>query len=667
MIINVNEFIFNIPDRFEELEEQDKDYYVNLDLIENLNELADQIKNVNTIYENKRLDYILETFDYFYIIIKNFKEVKPEVRNDAWHILYDSLFSLHSVLKKSTENFQIDQSYHQQNIFQMIIYSFVLLSEKFEDKIDQNFDYGETTKKKKTKPNLYQEFKSTSIDIIYKLLSLNLDRIFQPSHFLYSNFINIITRWIYKIIEHSTRLRLADSFTTICELITLALDRYKHSLNYCMKIVQLLQTKENIHNILSDLVAYNIKNLPHLFLLYDLLEQIKLIDINILSKDNSGPRSVSTFLVELADKCPEETFKYISDLIEFLDEESYLLRNGILEIITNVIIKRFKSPTIVKNARIKDKLLDKLEDHIHDITSYTRSKVLALWCTLLKSGAIPIDRLELITKLIISRLNDKSCYVRKNALHFLAMLLENNPCTMMAKKDILLAMDKAEKLKKSLEEKALEMIDKQPDIFSDTSLEKSNDEKSDLNEETDGEEVDDEETDVEDEMEDNKKRKLKNNNKQGNKKCKKIGVQEEVQKLLSIWCSLENSFYNFWNKNKSSLKEKLHQDNLTIPDDLPKDDINKGFEYFRNLVTNKEYEKSLVALFSLKMVYLNDKYLKLRKSDFKDDDVEDEDEEEDGDGDDYAEDDSEETNTMARKGNVYLHDLNDKLFISTMS
>lgn len=691
---NSGEFVFKIPDYPEELENRNENYQVNLEVINNINQLANDIKNASILYENNGPSFILETFDYFYLVIKHFKEIKPEVRDDAWHALYNSLISLHPFLKRFISNFQLDQRNHYQNILQMIAYPFIILSEMFEDKIDQSVDFGDK-KRKIVQPTKYQELKSEAISVLNQILLLNLERIFEPSHYL-NNFINIITRWVYKIVEHSVRLRLADSFQNICELISIALDRYKHNINYCMKIIELLQTKESVYNILSDLVAYNINHLPHLFLINDILDQIKSIDINILSRDCSGPRSIASFLVELADKCPDEMFKYITDLLEFLDEDSYLLRNAVLEIIANVIIKQFISPTIVKNVRIKNALLDKLEDHIHDVTSYTRSKVLTLWCNLLKNGAIPIDRLESVTKLIISRLYDRSCYVRKNAVHFLTMLLENNPCTMMAKKDLLIAMEKAEVMMKIMEEKVMEIIEKQQNNSSDDNNNESNNDQTinQSNEESDLDEVDDEETDVEDEQEANeRKRKLKLNKKIGTKKkSKRMDAQEQAQHLLTIWCNLENSFYNYWIKNECLLKEKLYND-LSFPDDLPKDDIQKGFDYFRKLVINKEYENALVALFALKSLHPNDKYLKLRKCHFKENFDEDEDDDDD-DGDDNIDDeadgdeadeesevdqinkylneenaDTEEVNLTKNvgKGNMYLYDLNDKLFISTMS
>ena len=178
--------------------------------------------------------------------------------------------------------------------------------------------------------------------------------------------------------------------------------------------------------ILSLLVESIVKKHNQKLLISEIIREIKRIDIRELSRDASGPRAISLFLTEVSDKCPQEMMSSTGDLLDFLEEDSYLMRNATLSIIGNLIIKELSGET-VKERHLRDQLLDKLEDHIHDNTSYTRSRALHVWCNLCQAEVIPLSRLETLIEAVIGRLKDKSCYVRKYAVQFLNQFLTKNP------------------------------------------------------------------------------------------------------------------------------------------------------------------------------------------------------------------------------------------------
>ncbi|KAH9529690.1 Ncapd2p [Dermatophagoides farinae] len=658
-------FTFRIPDRLEELEDRENFpnfYSVNL-TVRNPAELSSRIVEAERRFKSQGPDFILETFDYFYFVIKFFKDVDIEVRNQAWILLNRSMFSLHSQLNQFVnENFHIDQRRTQQNKLQMIVFAFVMLSELFED--DSNVELEDNrNRKKKNKSTkcskIYQDSKHQAISTMLQLFSLRLDRVFETSHFL-SNFVNITTRWIYKIIENSMAFRLRSSvyFNNICEMITIALDRYQHGINYCMKIIEMLQSKESSSGILSDLVAYNIKRLPHLFIVHDIVEQIKSMDINILSKDNSAPRALSTFLIELGKKCTDIMFKHISDLFDFLEQDSYWLRNATLEIIATIIINKFALPTVFKDVHIKNKLLDKLEEHIHDITSYTRSRVLQLWCQLAEHGAIPIERLLSVIDLIIGRLDDKSCFVRKNAIHFLTIMLKENTFNMMNKKDMIKLMEKTQSLSNQFKEQLIELIEQHQQEtqipISDTSGDSSTYNEDDNTIETN---ITENHEHVPQTQKDNRKRKSEEYAKLFSKKPK--NDTSLIETLAADWVKLEKPFHDFWKLHGLEMKEKLK--NISFPNDLPQDNLEKGFEYFRSLFTNSQFEEALIALFSLKSLYPNEPLFQLKASDCHDQDDSDDDDNVVGFSNDNDEDGCDE-----RKNNATFSEA-DGLFLSAMT
>ena len=197
---------------------------------------------------------------------------------------------------------------------------------------------------------------------------------------------------------------------------------------FCLKIIQLLQNKEAMVPLLAQLMESVVKHHNQRITISEIIREIERIDIKELSRDSSGPRAISHFLSEVAERCPEEMVPSIASLLSFLDQDSYMMRNATLSIIGEIVSKVLsKEGMSVKEKRLRDELLDKLELHIMDVTSFTRGRALHVWSKLCSQRKIPLKRLDSLIEAIVARLMDKSTYVRKNAVHFLNCFLKVNP------------------------------------------------------------------------------------------------------------------------------------------------------------------------------------------------------------------------------------------------
>lgn len=76
---------------------------------------------------------------------------------------------------------------------------------------------------------------------------------------------------------------------------------------------------------------------------------------------------------------------------------------------------------------LRDECLEDLWNHMNDISSYVRSKVLHIWNDLKVRDAVPLAWILRIVKRAIERLEDKTATVRKNAITLLRSFLESNP------------------------------------------------------------------------------------------------------------------------------------------------------------------------------------------------------------------------------------------------
>ena len=63
--------------------------------------------------------------------------------------------------------------------------------------------------------------------------------------------------------------------------------------------------------------------------------------------------------------------------------QSYTMRNGVLGVIGEVISQVLNSSQIDQQTKAtRDKLLDRLEQHLHDVNAFVRSKCLQIWLQL---------------------------------------------------------------------------------------------------------------------------------------------------------------------------------------------------------------------------------------------------------------------------------------------
>jgi condensin complex subunit 1 len=80
-----------------------------------------------------------------------------------------------------------------------------------------------------------------------------------------------------------------------------------------------------------------------------------------------------------------------------------------------------------EEAAAREALFAVLEERIHDVSSYTRAKVLQTWMELAGAEAIPAEKYAKAAALAVDRLTDKTSAVRKYATTLLTRLLESNP------------------------------------------------------------------------------------------------------------------------------------------------------------------------------------------------------------------------------------------------
>nr|XP_054768299.1 condensin complex subunit 1-like [Lytechinus pictus] len=269
--------------------------------------------------------------------------------------------------------------------------------------------------------------KEKSLQCIIQTIQLDICRLWDPP-VVEGEFVNLVSGTCYKLLENPLITRNTSTRDVITQILGLLFKRYNHVLGGTLKILQLVQHFEHLPGSLAQSVQtiatqYGVKSVVS-----EIMREIGSLDSQDLTRDNSGTRSYASFLVEMAERVPDAMLPCISLILSHLDGESYTMRNGVLGVIGEIVIKVLSKEQLDSKAKTaRDQLLDKLEDHIHDVNAFSRSRALQVWLHLCRERAIPLSRQHTVMELTVGRLRDKSSIVRKGAVQLVSAFLTSNP------------------------------------------------------------------------------------------------------------------------------------------------------------------------------------------------------------------------------------------------
>lgn len=382
---------------------------------------------------------IVQNFDCLFSLLRHFNEVDSSLRESTWNILLEVLCQFTNVLPEILEDGDIDFQVRRThlNTLKMLCYLIIQLADAFEveatkpstEVIVSGKRKGKATNsKKKTSSSWeWEEQRDVLIQTLGQLMQLDVNRLWDPP-IIEEEFVNLVTGCCYKFLENPTSVKNGTTKDLIFNLLGVMVKKYNYGLGISLKIVQLLQHFEHLVQPLAQAVQTFVDEFSIKGVVSEVIREIGRMDPRDLARDTSGTRAYADFLVELAGRVPSQIIPNISVLLCHLDGESYSMRNGILALMGEIVIKVLSKEDLDDAAKkLRDQLLDKMEDHIHDVNAYVRSKALHIWLELCKKEAIPLSRQPHLLELVINRLQDKSSIVRKNAIQLLKTFLICNP------------------------------------------------------------------------------------------------------------------------------------------------------------------------------------------------------------------------------------------------
>ena len=141
----------------------------------------------------------------------------------------------------------------------------------------------------------------------------------------------------------------------ICHILGIMIKKYNHSYGACVMIMQTLPHYEHYSSIYADLIQTCVQQLSYESILPDILREFRHHTNNTSTneKDNPNLKYYSQFLIDLSDRLAPNLLPYLSLIQDFLDDESYLMRNSIIYIYGEIIIKVLNQETTAKDLKLK--------------------------------------------------------------------------------------------------------------------------------------------------------------------------------------------------------------------------------------------------------------------------------------------------------------------------
>ena len=150
-------------------------------------------------------------------------------------------------------------------------------------------------------------------------------------------------------------------------------NRFNHGLSCSLKLVQLVTHFEHMSSTCAHGLALMVTSYRTNNVVSEVVREIANSDMGAVS---SSARYYCQFLTELTDLVPNALVPSLPLIYNFLDNDSYCTRNCALSMMKSIVLKALSRENLDEKSRdVRDSCLDCLEEHMHDVNAFVRSKV----------------------------------------------------------------------------------------------------------------------------------------------------------------------------------------------------------------------------------------------------------------------------------------------------
>ncbi|KAH7018145.1 condensin component [Microdochium trichocladiopsis] len=268
-----------------------------------------------------------------------------------------------------------------------------------------------------------------ALDVMAKVLKLKLSKIFVTTSER-DTFIGLLTRPVYMVLESEQRVKTTSIRMHAFKLLCIAVKHHGHGYAAQINIVQNLTYFEHLSEPMAEFLHILAEQYDYPQLADEILRELSNKEFN--TNDTKGPKSVSSFIVKLSELAPRVVIKQMTMLAKQLDSESYTLRCALIEVCGNMLAHLSNQEERSENHKSQlNAFFDVLEERFLDINPYCRSRTIQVFVKLCDLEQKFPKRRQKAAELASRSLEDKSSYVRRNAVKLLGALVKTHPFTVL--------------------------------------------------------------------------------------------------------------------------------------------------------------------------------------------------------------------------------------------
>ena len=153
----------------------------------------------------------------------------------------------------------------------------------------------------------WDEKRLEAITLFFRLMSLNINALFEPP-IIEEELVNLVGNCVFRIFENPSIAlqRLKDTRSGLTQVLGMLISKHGYGLSCRLKMVQGLKHFEHLAGPMAESVEKLTLEYHCRGLVMDIVREITRLDVRELSRDTSGTRTFSQFLVEISERIPDQ-------------------------------------------------------------------------------------------------------------------------------------------------------------------------------------------------------------------------------------------------------------------------------------------------------------------------------------------------------------------------
>lgn len=269
-------------------------------------------------------------------------------------------------------------------------------------------------------------FKDKMLTTILNFLELDLARFWSLSQPV-AEFCQLWTNVAAVMMENPANVKSAGLRNNLVLLFAKLVQKYDQHISVAHKISHQIHSHAHVAKPYATMLQDIAQKYENTKFVSDIVRDIGNEDVASLSKDTTAAKNVSAFLVNMAGALPKVVLQNVSMFMTHLDADFYVIRNGVIEMLGELVLKAFDSSDAKDDSeQTRNKLLECLQERFLDNNAFCRGRTMDTWSALVENRVVPMKFMNEITSLTMRRLNDKGAVVRKQAIRLLTTILKHN-------------------------------------------------------------------------------------------------------------------------------------------------------------------------------------------------------------------------------------------------